>query len=54
MIADDEELDPPPPQDILIFFAAYNLYSRSSSDLDKYKRVCIKEKVINYSILSAG
>ena len=50
----NEELDPPPPQDISNVFAAADLSSRSSSDSAKYKPAWIKEKVIRYSILSSG
>ena len=62
-MADNEELDPPPPQDIsnvftaadyVFFFAAVDLLSCSSSDSYKYKRACIKSKVIRYSILYSG
>ena len=54
VIADIEELDPPPPQNISNVFAAVDLSSRSSSDLAKYKRAWLKAKVIRSSILSAG
>ena len=50
----NEEIDPPPPQNILNVFAAGDLSSRSSSDRDKYKCGWIKEKVIRSSILSTG
>ena len=50
---DNEELCPPPPQDILNVFAEADLSSQSSSDSDKYKRAWIKTKVIRYSILYA-
>ena len=53
VVDDNEELDPPPPQDIYNVFAAADLSSRSSYDSAKYKRACIKAKVIRYSILSA-
>ena len=53
-MADNEELDPPPPQDISNVFAAAQFSSRSSSDSNKYKRACLKAKVIRYSTLSAG
>ena len=38
VMADNEELDPPPPQDISDVFAAADLSSRLSSDSAKYKR----------------
>ena len=50
----NEDLDPPPPQDILNVFSAADLSSQSSSDSDKYKRVWHKAKVIRSYILSAG
>ena len=53
-MAYNEELDPPPPQDISNVFSESDLSSRSSSDSDKYKRACIKAKVIRSSILHAG
>ena len=53
-MADNEELDPPPPQDIYNVFAAAELLSRSSSDSAKYKRAWLKVKVIRSSILSSG
>ena len=51
---DNEGLDPPPLQDLSNVFAAADLSSCSSSDSAKYNHACIKEKVIPYSILSAG
>ena len=45
----NEELDPPPPQDISNVFAAADLSSCSSSDSAKYKHAWIKAKVIRYS-----
>ena len=54
MISDNEDLDPPPLQDISNVFAAADLLSCSSSDLAKYERAYIKAKGIQYSILSAG
>ena len=53
-MAYNEDLDPPPPQDISNVFAAADLSSRSSSDSNKYKRAWLKAKVIRSSILSAG
>ena len=49
---DNEDLDPPPAQDILNVFAAADLLSRSSSDSAKYKCACIKAIVIHSYILS--
>ena len=54
VMAYNEDLDPPPPQDIPNVFAAADLSSRSSSDPDKYKRTWLKAKVSRSSILSAG
>ena len=54
VMADNEKLDIPQPQDILNVFAVADLSSRSSSDSDKYKCAWIKAKVIGSSILSAG
>ena len=54
VMADNEELDPPSPQDILNVFAAVDLSSLSTYDSAKYKRAWIKEKLIRSSILSAG
>ena len=51
---DNEELYPPPPQDILNVFAAAELPYHSSSDSAEYKRAWPKAKVIRSSILSAG
>ena len=51
---DNEEIDSPPPQYISNVFAAEDLSSCSSSDSDKYKRACLKAKVVRYSILSSG
>ena len=53
-MADNEELDPRSPQDILNVFTAAYLSSRSSSDSAKYKRARIKGKVIRFYILSSG
>ena len=50
----NENLDPPPPQDIYNVFAASDLSSHSSSDSAEYKCVCIKAKEIRCSILSSG
>ena len=54
LMYDNEELYPPPPQDILNVFEATDLSYRSSSDSAKYKFECLKAKVIRSSILSAG
>ena len=53
-MADNEEIDPPPPHDITNVFSVADLSSRSLSDSSKYKRECLKAKVIRSSILSAG
>ena len=54
VIYDNEDLDTPQPQDILIFFATEDLSSFSSSDIHKYKHAWRKAKLIHYSVLSAG
>ena len=54
VMADNEELYPPPPQYIYDVFAAVDLSYRSSSDSDKYKHAWLKAKVIWFYILSAG
>ena len=54
LMAYNEGLYPPPPQDISNVFAAAYLSSRSSFDSAKFKRAWIKAKVICSSILSAG
>ena len=54
VMADNEELDPPPPQDILNVFTVADLSSRLSSDSAKYKRAWLKAKVIRSYILSTG
>ena len=46
VMADNEELDPQPPQEINNLFAATDFSSRSSSDSAKYKCACLKAKVI--------
>ena len=53
-MAYNEDIDPPPPQDILNVFLAADLSSQSSSGSAKYKRAWHKAKVIRSSILSAG
>ena len=54
LMADNEDLYTPPPQDISNVFAAADFSSHSSSDSDKYKRVWLKEKVICSSVLYSG
>ena len=54
VMADNEELDPPPPQDVSNLFEAVELSSRSSSDSDKYKSAWINAKVISSSHLFSG
>ena len=53
-MADNKDLDPPPPQDISNVFAAADLLSCLSSDSAKYKCACLKAKLILSYILSAG
>ena len=53
MIAYNEELYPPPQQDIPNVYAASDLSSHSSSDSEKYKCAWLKAKSIRFSILSA-
>ena len=54
VMADNEEIYPPPPQNILNVFAASEFYSCSSYDSAKYKCASLKAKVICSSILSDG
>ena len=54
VMAYNEDLDPPSPQDISIFLAAADLSSQSSSNSAKYKRAWHKANVIRSSIFSAG
>ena len=49
----NEDLDPPPPQDILHVFSSSDLLSQSSSDSDKYKRAWYKARLIRSYVLSA-
>ena len=49
----NEDLDPPPPQDILNVFSSADLSFQLSSDLDKYKRAWYKVIVTRYPILSS-
>ena len=44
VMSDNEELYPPPTQDISNVFATADLLSRSSSDSAKYKRTWLKAK----------
>ena len=50
----NEDIDTPPPQDILNVFAAEDLLSQSSYDTVKYRRAWHREKGIISSILSSG
>ena len=54
VMAFNEDIDPPPPQYISNVFAAEDLLSHSSSDSAKYKRACLKAKVIRSSIYMLG
>ena len=54
VMADNEELDLPPPQDIYNVFSEADLLSLSSSDSAKYKHAWLKANIICYSILNAG
>ena len=54
VMADNEEIDLPPPQDISNVFVASDLSSRSSSDSAKYKRAWLKAKVNRSYILCDG
>ena len=53
-MTDDEDIYPPPPQDISSVFVAADLLSRSSYYSAKYKRVWLMEKVICSSTFFAG
>ena len=53
-MASNEDIDPPPPQDISNVFAAADLSSQSSYDTVKYKRAWRRAKGIRSSILSSG
>ena len=53
-MADNEEVDPPPSQDISNVITAADLLSRSSSDSAEYKRAWLKEKVTRSSIYIMG
>ena len=50
----NEDIYPPPPQDISNVFAAADLLSQSSYDTVKYKRAWHRAKEIHSSILSSG
>ena len=54
VMAGNEDIDTPPPQDILNVLAAAKLSSQSSYDTVKYKRVRHRAKGICFSILSSG
>ena len=54
VMADNEELYHPPPQDIYHLFSVADLLSSSSLDSAKYKRAWLKAKVIRSFILYAG
>ena len=53
-MSSNEDIDPPPPQDISNVFAAADLSSQSSYDTVRYKRAWHRAKGIYYSILSSG
>ena len=53
-MADNENLDPPPPHDMSNVFAAAYLSSQSSYDSVKYKHAWHRAKVICSSILYSG
>ena len=53
-MAGNEDIDTPPPQNILNVFAAAGLSSQSSYDTVKYKRAWHRAKGICSSILSSG
>ena len=53
-MAYNEDIDPPPTQDISNVFSAAYFSSQSSYDSAKYKRAWHKAKVIRSSLLSAG
>ena len=50
----NEDIDPPPPHDILNVFTAADLSSQSSYDTVKYKRAWHRAKGIRSYILSLG
>ena len=53
VIAYNEDLDLPPPQDILNVFASSDLSSHSSFESNKYKCAWMRGELIRSSILSA-
>ena len=54
VMSGNEDLDPPPPQDISNVFSAADLSSQSSYDSVKYKRAWHRAKGIRSSILYSG
>ena len=54
VMAYNEDLDLPPPQDISNVFAAADLLSLSLTNSNKYKRAWLRAKVIRSSISSTG
>ena len=54
VMAGNEDIDTPPPQDISNVFAAADLSSQSSYNTVKYKRAWHRAKGIRSSILSSG
>ena len=54
VMAGNEDIDTPPPQDISNVFAAADFSSQSSYDTVKYKRAWHRAKGIRSSILSSG
>ena len=54
VLNNNEEIDPPPSQDILSVFSAAEFSFSSSSDSADYKRAWLKAKVIRSYILSPG
>ena len=54
VMASNEDIDTPPPQDTLNVFAVADLLSQSSYDTVKYKRAWHRAKVIRSFILSSG
>ena len=49
---DNEDIDPPPPQDVLNAFSSTELSDQSSYDSAKYKRAWYKARLICSYILS--
>ena len=54
VMAGNEDIDPPPPQDISNVFAAADLSYQSSYDTVKYKRAWHRAKGIRSYMLSSG